>query len=159
MRHPRARVWETVAATVVGGAALAGLRTVRGKPLRSTATTAAGGAGLAAGLLIYEWLPPRSWLYDPVFWHARTMEPVVALTFDDGPCHPYTEQLLNILDREGIQATFFMVGNGRRSSPRPAGMRRCSPSYDLLPRRRANRPRAAPAAAPSFAVGCVSSQL
>ncbi len=33
-----------------------------------------------------------------------------------------------------------------------------TPSY-ALPRRRANRPRAAPAAAPSFAVGCVSSQL
>ena len=61
--------------------------------------------------MAYEWLTPRSWLYGPVFWHARTSERVVALTFDDGPCHPYTEQLLEILDREGIRATFFQVGN------------------------------------------------
>ena len=67
--------------------------------------------------MIYEWLSPRSWLYGPVFWHARTSEHVVALTFDDGPCHPYTEQLLGILDREGIRATFFQVGNNVRREP------------------------------------------
>lgn len=112
MRHPRARAWEAVAGVAVGGATLAGLRTASGKPLRSAATAAAAGAGLAAGgLLVYEWLSPRSWLYGPVFWHARTAERVVALTFDDGPCHPHTGQLLDILDREGIRATFFMVGN------------------------------------------------
>ena len=58
-----------------------------------------------------EWLSPRSWLYGPVFWHARTEERVISLTFDDGPCHPYMEQLLEVLDREGIRATFFMPGN------------------------------------------------
>ncbi len=42
---------------------------------------------------------------------------MVALTFDDGPCHPYTEQLLDILDREVIRATFFMVGNNVRREP------------------------------------------
>jgi peptidoglycan/xylan/chitin deacetylase (PgdA/CDA1 family) len=46
-----------------------------------------------------------------VFWHARTEERVISLTFDDGPCHPYTEQLLEVLDRERIRATFFMPGN------------------------------------------------
>jgi len=39
-----------------------------------------------------------------------TTEKVVALTFDDGPNPPYTEQVLSILDRQGIQATFFLVG-------------------------------------------------
>ena len=67
--------------------------------------------------MAYEWLSPRSWLYGQVFWHVRTTERVVALTFDDGPCHPYTEQLLGILDREGIRATFFMVGNNVRREP------------------------------------------
>jgi peptidoglycan/xylan/chitin deacetylase (PgdA/CDA1 family) len=110
VRHPHA--WTVVAATAVCGAALAGLRTVRGHPARSVPTLAAAGAGMAAGgLMAYEWLTPRSWLYGPVFWRARTSERVIALTFDDGPCHPYTGHLLEILGREGIRATFFQVGN------------------------------------------------
>jgi peptidoglycan-N-acetylglucosamine deacetylase len=71
----------------------------------------------AGGLMAYEWLTPRSWLYGPVFWHARTSERVVALTFDDGPCHPYTGQLLEMLGREGIKATFFQVGNNVMREP------------------------------------------
>lgn len=33
---------------------------------------------------------------------------IVYLTFDDGPCE-YTEQLLDILDRYGVKATFFVT--------------------------------------------------
>ena len=118
MRHPRARAWEAAAGIAVGGAALAGIRTAAGRPLRSPASLVAAGAGLAAGgLMTYEWLSPRSWLYGPVFWHARTTERVVALTFDDGPCHPYTEQLLEVLDGEGVRATFFQVGKNVRREP------------------------------------------
>lgn len=36
-------------------------------------------------------------------------EPMVALTFDDGP-GPYTARLLNCLEENGAKATFFMVG-------------------------------------------------
>ena len=112
MRHPRAYAWRAVATTAAGGAALAGLRTAAHRPVRSAPTLAAAGVGMAAGgLMAYQWLSPRSWLYGPVFWHARTPERVVALTFDDGPCHPYTGQLLEVLDREGVRATFFQVGN------------------------------------------------
>src|SRR5258708_24002686 len=35
---------------------------------------------------------------------------VVALTFDDGPHGPATEKLLDILHKEGVRATFFLVG-------------------------------------------------
>jgi len=35
---------------------------------------------------------------------------VVALTFDDGPWPTYTEQILGILKREDVKATFFMLG-------------------------------------------------
>jgi peptidoglycan/xylan/chitin deacetylase (PgdA/CDA1 family) len=101
-----------------GGTTLAGIRTATGRPFRSAPTLAAAGLGLAAGgLMAYQWLSPRSWLYGQVFWHARTTERVVALTFDDGPCRPYTERLLDILDREGIRATFFQVGNNVRREP------------------------------------------
>ena len=34
---------------------------------------------------------------------------VVALTFDDGPA-PATSELLDILAREGLRATFFVLG-------------------------------------------------
>ena len=34
----------------------------------------------------------------------------IALTFDDGPCKEYTEEILEILDEYGIKATFFEVG-------------------------------------------------
>ncbi|MGE0056277.1 MAG: polysaccharide deacetylase family protein [Hyphomicrobium sp.] len=34
----------------------------------------------------------------------------VALTFDDGPDSRYTPQILDILKREGVKATFFMIG-------------------------------------------------
>jgi peptidoglycan-N-acetylglucosamine deacetylase len=118
MRHPRSHAWKAVAGMAAGGTTLAGIRTATGRPLLSAPTLAAAGLGLAAGgIMAYEWLSPRSWLYGQVFWHARTTERVVALTFYDGPCHPYTEQLLGILDREGIRATFFQVGNNVRREP------------------------------------------
>jgi len=39
-----------------------------------------------------------------------TAEKVVALTFDDGPNPPYTEQVLSVLGGKGVKATFFLVG-------------------------------------------------
>lgn len=112
MRHPRARVWPAVAGLAAGGLAVAGARTATGRPVRSATTLASAGVGAAAsGLIVYEWLTPRSWIYGPVFWHARTEERVVALTFDDGPCHPYTGELMEVLRGEQVRATFFMVGN------------------------------------------------
>lgn len=37
-------------------------------------------------------------------------EKVIALTFDDGPHPDYTMQLLDLLDKYGVKATFFVVG-------------------------------------------------
>jgi peptidoglycan-N-acetylglucosamine deacetylase len=41
----------------------------------------------------------------------------VALTFDDGPDRHYTLQILDILKRERVPATFFVVGNLSRKYP------------------------------------------
>lgn len=41
---------------------------------------------------------------------------VVYLTFDDGPS-PVTAKVLDILQREGVKATFFVLGNGAESHP------------------------------------------
>lgn len=43
--------------------------------------------------------------------HLNTNQRVVALTYDDGPCPPYTDQLLDVLAKHEVKATFFIVGN------------------------------------------------
>jgi len=42
--------------------------------------------------------------------NVRTDKKVVALTFDDGPVNPYTEEVLDILKKHKIKATFFVTG-------------------------------------------------
>lgn len=41
----------------------------------------------------------------------------VYLTFDDGPIPEATPEVLDILDRYGVKATFFMVGDNARKYP------------------------------------------
>lgn len=43
-------------------------------------------------------------------WRGPADAPVVALTFDDGPKPVFTDQLLAVLAREGVPATFFVIG-------------------------------------------------
>jgi peptidoglycan/xylan/chitin deacetylase (PgdA/CDA1 family) len=49
--------------------------------------------------------------------HVSTPDPVVALTFDDGPHAERTPQLLDILCRHRARATFFMVGEAAHRHP------------------------------------------
>jgi len=49
--------------------------------------------------------------------HVNTNEPLVALTFDDGPDSRTTPQLLNILQRHQARATFFMIGENALRFP------------------------------------------
>lgn len=44
----------------------------------------------------------------------------VALTFDDGPWDTTTDQILAILQQEGVKATFFWVGQAAQSQPEVA---------------------------------------
>jgi peptidoglycan/xylan/chitin deacetylase (PgdA/CDA1 family) len=48
---------------------------------------------------------------------VSTRDPVVALTFDDGPDPEYTPRLLEILERYGARATFFMTGEAAQKHP------------------------------------------
>jgi peptidoglycan/xylan/chitin deacetylase (PgdA/CDA1 family) len=48
---------------------------------------------------------------------VSTAEPVLALTFDDGPHPEDTPPLLDLLDRYGAKATFFVVGKSARNHP------------------------------------------
>lgn len=49
--------------------------------------------------------------------HVSTPEPVVALTFDDGPDPQSTPRLLDLLDKYDAKATFFVVGLAAREHP------------------------------------------
>ncbi len=52
----------------------------------------------------------------------HTEQKIVALTFDDGPNPPYTEQLLEVLDLHNIKATFFLVGQRIEKHPETVRM-------------------------------------
>ncbi len=48
---------------------------------------------------------------------AKTRERVVALTYDDGPNPPYTNQLVKLLEQNQVKATFFSVGKNIEKHP------------------------------------------
>jgi peptidoglycan/xylan/chitin deacetylase (PgdA/CDA1 family) len=48
---------------------------------------------------------------------VETSERVVALTFDDGPHPTNTVRMLDLLDRHGVTATFFMMGRNVERHP------------------------------------------
>jgi len=47
----------------------------------------------------------------------RTNQRVLALTFDDGPSAELTPKLLDLLRKEGIRATFFVIGTNVQAHP------------------------------------------
>lgn len=63
-----------------------------------------------AGSCAYMAISPTSQVYGKIVLHGPEDEKVVALTFDDGPNEPYTSQILDVLNREDVHATFFAVG-------------------------------------------------
>jgi peptidoglycan-N-acetylglucosamine deacetylase len=56
-------------------------------------------------------------------WYGRTFTGLtrrcrkIALTFDDGPNDPYTPQLIEVLARHNVKATFFMLGRYVQARP------------------------------------------
>ena len=54
------------------------------------------------------------WLYPRATWRMDKHERAVYLTFDDGPIPEATPFILDVLEENGIQATFFMVGDSVR---------------------------------------------
>lgn len=72
-------------------------------------------------------------------WKGPENKNVVALTFDDGPKLEYCEELLDILDRSGVKATFFVVGSQAEIYPDlimrmdESGHEICNHTYSHLP--------------------------
>jgi peptidoglycan/xylan/chitin deacetylase (PgdA/CDA1 family)/ubiquinone/menaquinone biosynthesis C-methylase UbiE len=55
--------------------------------------------------------------YLPIVSRGRKGVPGVALTFDDGPDPLVTPRVLDLLDRHGVQATFFVIGQKAANHP------------------------------------------
>ncbi len=53
---------------------------------------------------------PETNFLGPVINRGKTGKNLVALTFDDGPAQPVTRQILDLLDRYAVPATFFVTG-------------------------------------------------
>src|SRR5271169_6019575 len=70
----------------------------------------------AAGLCTYAALSAGSQLFGRTLIANRNPNEI-ALTFDDGPNDPYTFQLLDILAKHDVRATFFMIGRFVRQRP------------------------------------------
>lgn len=63
-----------------------------------------------AALLFLTSFAMRSAQATPVFSFAEQTEKYVYLTFDDGPSTVVTNRILDILQKEDVKATFFVVG-------------------------------------------------
>ena len=72
---------------------------------------------LAGFVLTLQAVLPGNHFYGPVFNEVATSQQVVALTFDDGPYPPYTQQILDVLRESGVPATFFLIGKNAQKHP------------------------------------------
>jgi peptidoglycan/xylan/chitin deacetylase (PgdA/CDA1 family) len=77
-------------------------------------------AGLITGLAAGGYAYAANWPTSQIFGRTVLAGPdvrQVALTFDDGPNDPYTLQLMELLARHEVRATFFLIGSFVRKHP------------------------------------------
>jgi peptidoglycan/xylan/chitin deacetylase (PgdA/CDA1 family) len=75
-------------------------------------------AGVAvAGTLAFGVYDPESPVFGPVVGRGSRHSRTLYLTFDDGPNPTATARIVEILEREHVPATFFMVGTHVRRYP------------------------------------------
>jgi len=78
--------------------------------------SAVGVAGLAtfAG---FHTMWPTSQVYGRTIVGRHDGSRVLALTYDDGPNDPYTWRMMEVLERHGVRATFFLLGRFVQEKP------------------------------------------
>ena len=72
--------------------------------------------GLTAGAYTYAAQSPTSQIFGRTVIAGSDIHEL-ALTFDDGPNDPYTQELLDLLARHQARAIFFLIGNFVRQRP------------------------------------------
>jgi peptidoglycan/xylan/chitin deacetylase (PgdA/CDA1 family) len=74
----------------------------------------AGAAAVSAG---YQSVAPTGQWFGKAFHAGQRGSKQIALTFDDGPNDPHTLNLLEILAKHNVAATFFLIGKYVRQRP------------------------------------------
>ncbi|MBC8014829.1 MAG: polysaccharide deacetylase family protein [Sporomusaceae bacterium] len=107
-----------VLTVIVIGALVWDYRHTPRRPIRKRMGIGMAMLGITAGvfLTLCAVLPENNF-FGTVFSESQTSHKVVALTFDDGPYSPYTEQVLDILKEYHVPATFFVVGQNVEKYP------------------------------------------
>jgi peptidoglycan/xylan/chitin deacetylase (PgdA/CDA1 family) len=91
--------------------------TVAPKPRRLWRRVAFGAMAFGVGVGIVVVTQPlwmfdvMGWAFPRILWRVRTTQPLVALSFDDGPAPDHTPAVLEILARHDAHATFFLIGD------------------------------------------------
>jgi peptidoglycan/xylan/chitin deacetylase (PgdA/CDA1 family) len=62
-----------------------------------------------------------AWAIPRIVWKVETTEPLVALSFDDGPAPDHTPQVLEMLSKHRAHATFFLIGDRAAAHPELLG--------------------------------------
>jgi peptidoglycan/xylan/chitin deacetylase (PgdA/CDA1 family) len=88
-----------------------------GGRMRSMRWAAAALVFAVFGIGVYDAVSPWSNAFGTTHWAGPSRDRVVALTFDDGPNEPFTSEVLSILNREHVHATFFLIGERVRREP------------------------------------------
>src|SRR4029453_8355830 len=80
---------------------------------------------IGVGVLVLAHTAPAPFLFDAIagdgsVWHMAKRDPPAGyLTFDDGPNPTTTPDLLDVLEREQVQATFFLIDQQITDSTAP----------------------------------------
>jgi peptidoglycan/xylan/chitin deacetylase (PgdA/CDA1 family) len=110
-----------VAAVVAAG--LAAWRLARGPAQRPLGMA---GRAVAVSLVVvplaffgsWKLSKARTWqFFGGLVRRVDTTEPLVALTFDDGPTPQHLDEILSLLRQEGVTATFFVTGREVEAHP------------------------------------------
>jgi peptidoglycan/xylan/chitin deacetylase (PgdA/CDA1 family) len=72
---------------------------------------------LIDGILIFAVLERRAPIFGRIFWKGLPGSNRICLTFDDGPNEPFTSELISVLNRYGVRATFFLIGSNCERFP------------------------------------------
>src|SRR5262245_61272106 len=73
---------------------------------------------LLVSISTYKFMNARGYqFFGEIVPRVNTSRPVVALTFDDGPVEPYTNELLAVLREKNVKATFFVIGQNLEKFP------------------------------------------
>ena len=75
------------------------------------------GAIALAGAAAYQAMAPWAQGYGSTFVGGHAGSKRIALTYDDGPNDPHTRSLLEVLAKDNVRATFFLIGRYVKQRP------------------------------------------